>query len=162
MFTCAHLLQSCPTLCDPMDNSPPGCPWDSPGRSTGVGCHFLLQGIFPTQGSNPHLLCLLHWQAGSLPLAPQYSLTGLSAMMEMVLVLSSTVATSCMYGLGAEFSIFFTLHFNINSHMWLVATVMDNTTLDYSFLDTEAEVSPSSISHPSLESSPWRALHRCL
>ena len=30
----------------------------------------LLQGIFPTQGSNPHLLCLLHWQAGSLPLAP--------------------------------------------------------------------------------------------
>ena len=30
----------------------------------------LLQGTFPTQGSNPHLLCLLHWQAGSLPLAP--------------------------------------------------------------------------------------------
>ena len=36
----------------------------------GVGCHALLQGIFPTQGSNPHLLYLLHWQAGSLPLAP--------------------------------------------------------------------------------------------
>ena len=35
-----------------------------------MGCHFLLQGIFPTQGSSPHLLCLLHWQAGSLPLAP--------------------------------------------------------------------------------------------
>ena len=50
----------------------------------------------------------------------------------------------------------------VNSHMWLVATVMDNTTLDYSFLDAEAEVSPSSISHPSLESSPWRALHQCL
>ena len=31
---------------------------------------FFLQGIFPTQGFNPHLLCLLHWQAGSLPLAP--------------------------------------------------------------------------------------------
>ena len=30
-------------------------PWDFPGRSTGVGCHFLLQGIFPTQGSNPGL-----------------------------------------------------------------------------------------------------------
>ena len=30
-------------------------PWDSPGKSTGVGCHFLLQGIFPTQGSNPGL-----------------------------------------------------------------------------------------------------------
>ena len=32
------------------------------------GCHFLLQGIFMTQGSNLHLLCLLHWQTGSLPL----------------------------------------------------------------------------------------------
>ena len=31
-------------------------PWDSPGKSTGVGCHFLLQGIFPTQGLNPGLL----------------------------------------------------------------------------------------------------------
>ena len=46
------------------------CPWDSPGKNTGVGCHFLLQGIFPTQGSNPRLLCRLHWQAGSPPLAP--------------------------------------------------------------------------------------------
>ena len=45
------------------------CPWDSQGRNTGVGCHALLQGIFPTQGLNPCLLCLLHWQPGSLPLA---------------------------------------------------------------------------------------------
>ena len=45
------------------------CPWDSPGKNTGVGFHFLLWGIFPTQGSNPQFLCLLHWQAGSLPLA---------------------------------------------------------------------------------------------
>ena len=33
------------------------CPWDSPGKSTGAGCHFLLQGVFPFQGSN---LCLMH------------------------------------------------------------------------------------------------------
>ena len=46
------------------------CPWDSPGKDTGVGCHALLQGLFPTQGLNPHLLRLLHWQAGSSPLAP--------------------------------------------------------------------------------------------
>ena len=46
------------------------CPWDSPGKNTGVGCHFLLQGIFLTQGSDPRLLRLLHWRAGSLPLAP--------------------------------------------------------------------------------------------
>ena len=45
-------------------------PWDTPGKDTGVGCHSLLQGIFPTQGSNPHFLHLLHWQVGSLPLAP--------------------------------------------------------------------------------------------
>ena len=38
------------------------CPWDSPGKNTGVGCYALLQGIFPTQGSNPHFLCLLHYR----------------------------------------------------------------------------------------------------
>ena len=43
------------------------CPWDSLGRNTGAGCHFLLQGVFLTQGLNQHLLHLLHWQAGSLP-----------------------------------------------------------------------------------------------
>ena len=42
------------------------CPWDFPGRNTGVCCHFLLQGIFPTQGLNIHLLCLLPWKAGPL------------------------------------------------------------------------------------------------
>ena len=43
----AKSLQSCPTLCDPRDGSPPGSrhPWDSPGKKTGVGCHFLLQCI---------------------------------------------------------------------------------------------------------------------
>ena len=45
------------------------CPWDFPSKNTGLGCHFLLQGIFPTQGLNLHLLCLLHWQANSFPLS---------------------------------------------------------------------------------------------
>ena len=40
----AKSYQSCPTLWDPIDGSPPGSrPWDSPGKNTGVGCHFLLQ-----------------------------------------------------------------------------------------------------------------------
>ena len=39
------------------------CPRDFPGKNTGLGCHFLLQGIFLTQGLNPWLLHLLHWQA---------------------------------------------------------------------------------------------------
>ena len=46
------------------------CPWDSPGKNTGVGCHFVLQGIFLTQGLNPRLLRLLHCWVGSLPLVP--------------------------------------------------------------------------------------------
>ena len=63
-------LQWCPTLCHSMDYSLPGScvHGDSPHKSTGVDCHALLQGIFPTQGSNPRLLYLLHWQAGSSPL----------------------------------------------------------------------------------------------
>ena len=46
------------------------CLWDFSGKNTGVGCHFLLQGIFPTQGWKP---CLLYCQAGSLPLNHQGS-----------------------------------------------------------------------------------------
>ena len=51
------VAQSCPTLCNPMD-----CglysPWNSPGQNTGVGSLPLLQGVFPTQGSNPGSICL--------------------------------------------------------------------------------------------------------
>ena len=46
------------------------CSWDSSGNNTRVGCYSLLQGIFPNQGLNLCLLCLLPWQVGSLPLAP--------------------------------------------------------------------------------------------
>ena len=65
---CARsVTQSCLTDCDPMDCSPPVflCPWDFSSNHTGEGCHFLLQRIFPTQGSN---LGLLHLQEGSFPL----------------------------------------------------------------------------------------------
>ena len=70
LCACVHAksLQSCLTLCDPMDCSPSDS--SVPGiLQTGIlelGCHFLLQGIFPTQGSNPNLL---HQQADSLPLS---------------------------------------------------------------------------------------------
>ena len=59
-----------PTLLEPHGLWPARlpCPWDFPGKNTEVWYHFLLQGIFLTQGSNPSVLCLLHWQAGSLPL----------------------------------------------------------------------------------------------
>ena len=68
IYVCAVLClvtQSCPTLCNPMDSSPPGSSvhGDSPGKHTGVGCHTLLQGIFPTQEIEPRSLSL---QADSL------------------------------------------------------------------------------------------------
>jgi len=44
-----------PTFCDPTDPSRFLCPWDSPGKNTGAGCHALFQRIFPTQKSNPSL-----------------------------------------------------------------------------------------------------------
>ena len=72
------VAQSCPTLCNLMDCSLSGsCPWDSPGKNTGVGCHALLQGIFLTQGSNPGLLhCrwILYCLSHQLPKTPGNSL----------------------------------------------------------------------------------------
>ena len=60
----------------------PLCPWPSPGKITGVGCHFLLQGIFPAQGSNPGFLhcrwilyCLIH--QGSSPVFKESILVSL-------------------------------------------------------------------------------------
>ena len=52
----SEVTQSCPTL-RPCGLQPTRflCPWDSPGKNTGVGCHFLLQGVFLTQGLNPGL-----------------------------------------------------------------------------------------------------------
>ena len=68
---CYLVAKACPTLYDPMDYSLPG--FSVHGiiqASTQVGCHFLPQGIFLTQGSNPHLL---HWQADSSLLSRQGS-----------------------------------------------------------------------------------------
>ena len=72
-FIFLSCVQVCSGMCDSLQ--PPGlqpakllCPWNVPAKNTGVGCHFHLQGIFPTQGLNLHLLLLLHWQAESLPL----------------------------------------------------------------------------------------------
>ena len=63
MYVCIYtyamlcLITQCSTICNPMDYSLPGSSvhGDSPDKITGVGCHALLQGIFPTQGSNPGL-----------------------------------------------------------------------------------------------------------
>ena len=59
------VAQLCLTLCNPMDCSPSNrlpSPWDCPGKSTRVGWHFFLQGIFLTQESDLHILPLSHWR----------------------------------------------------------------------------------------------------
>ena len=97
------VAQSCQPLWEPMDCSPPGSsvPGDSPGKNTGVGCHFLLQGIFPTQGSN---LGLLHYRQILYYLShqrnPRYSLrTGNSYFF-----ISSRVAS--LYSLKSDIAVF--------------------------------------------------------
>ena len=70
---CVHVCsvaKSCPTLCDPTDCSPQApLSMGFPRQEDWSGLPFLFQGIFPTQGSNLCLLCLLHWQMVSLPLS---------------------------------------------------------------------------------------------
>ena len=63
-------LQLCLTLCNAMDCSPPASFLYGILQARILDCPALLQRIFPTQGSNPRLLHLLHWRAGSSPLAP--------------------------------------------------------------------------------------------
>ena len=71
-YCCCLVYKSYPILLEPhgLQLTRLLCLWDSPGKNTGMGCHFLLQQIFPTQGSN-----LLHWQVDSSPLSHRESLT---------------------------------------------------------------------------------------
>ena len=91
MVCVCSVAQSCPALCDPTDCSLPCSSVHGifPGKNTGVGCHSLLLGIFPTQGTNPGLHCrwilyqLSHkgspveLQADSLPDKPKESQKGI-------------------------------------------------------------------------------------
>ena len=72
LICCYLIAVLCPTLLRPHGLQPARllCPWDSPGKNTGVGCHFLLQGVFLTQGLT---LCLLHWQVDLVSLNHQWS-----------------------------------------------------------------------------------------
>ena len=68
----AKSLQLCPTLCKPFGLEPTRllCSWDSPGKNTGVGCHFLLQGKSSQSRDLTHIsCCLLPWQVDSLLLS---------------------------------------------------------------------------------------------
>ena len=69
------------------------CPWGFSGKNTRVVCHFFLQGIFPDQGSNLHLL---HWQGDSLPLSHMGSSWSLSvALLTIPKPLTVWITTNC-------------------------------------------------------------------
>ena len=65
MCVCAHSVMSESLLLHRLWPARLLCPWNFPGGNTGAGYHFLLQGIFLTQGSSPHLLHLLHWHCAT-------------------------------------------------------------------------------------------------
>ena len=79
------------------------CPWNFPGKNTGVGCHFLLQRIFLgslflglAQGSNLRLLCLLHWRVNSLPLDhPGSPIIPLKLIQCYILIISFKLGMKC-------------------------------------------------------------------
>ena len=72
------------------------CPWDFPGKNTRVGCHSLLQGIFLTQGSNPHRRCL-HWQASSSALSHLGSPAKLPGKTKYGIAIPRTVGSRCYF-----------------------------------------------------------------
>ena len=76
------------------------CPWDSPGKNTGVGCHVLLQGIFPTQGSNPGLL-QCRWILYHLSHQGSRSLGYTALLLKMFLILKRELLLQFSAGVGA-------------------------------------------------------------
>ena len=87
-----------------MDSKPTRllCPWDSPGKNPAVGCHFLLQGIFPTQGSNLSLLRLLCCRQLLYPLRQNQPEDGFTAAGVWGRALASIGLTRAVTTRGAE------------------------------------------------------------
>ena len=111
------------------------CPWDFSGKNTGVGCHALFQGIFLTQGWNLCLLCLLHGQTGSLPLAPpgklniyiQLRYLGRPPLPLPLQISSSTLSERLSPGLQASVS----TQIKLNSQLVLYALFSVNSSYDF-------------------------------
>ena len=108
------------------------CPRDSLGKNTGVDCHALLQGIFPTQGLNLRLLCLLHWQAGSLPLALPGKLLSLVTVFILMSVLpDKSIATPGFFWFSFAWNVFFhALTFSLYVSLGLRWSLIDSMYMD--------------------------------
>ena len=97
-------------------------------KNTGMDCHALLQGIFPTQGSNLFLLCLLHWQAGSLPLAPPGKHHKVNFMLSAPVIGSYTTAWlsgPVIHQSNATYSMSSIQKLNKNLHLTKVFSLMN-------------------------------------
>ena len=83
------------------------CPWDFPGKNAGVGCHFLIQGIFLTWGSNLHLLHLLPCRQILYPLSHLGSLIIFMVKVKLVLIDSAFGARvqACFWKLNPQYSL---------------------------------------------------------
>ena len=85
------IAQSCLTLCNLIDYTRLLCPWHFSSNNMRVDCHFLLEGIFLTQGLNPHPMHLLHLQVDSLPLchlgSPSIDFSSVSSVAQSCLTL---------------------------------------------------------------------------
>ena len=115
----AKPLQSFPTLCNPTDCSPPASPVHGILQARileWVAMPF--QGIFLTQGSNSSLLCLLHWQSGSLPLAPPGKpLNGKTLLKAVRNISFENVSAFGILGINSLYC-----SFSFSSYEWLITS----------------------------------------
>ena len=107
MPAAAKSLQSCPTLCNPIDGSPQASPhpWDSPGKNTGVGCHFLLQCMKVKSEREVAQSCLTPSDPmdGSLPGSPVHGIFQ-ARVLEWVAIAFSTDACLVVSKIGCSTS----------------------------------------------------------
>ena len=108
------------------------CPWDSPGKKAGVGCHALLQGIFPTQGWNLCLLHLLCWQGDfftasaiwEAPMGPNFIIIYLAEYQWMMLDRHSVMKSSSILSGGSDLFPLFSASFILFSPSVLTSDVI--------------------------------------
>ena len=135
----AKSLQSCPTLCNPRDSSPNRllCPWDSPGKNTGVGCHFLLQCMKVKSENEVAQSCptLRDPMDCSLPGSSVYGIPQ-ARVLELVAIAFSTVMTTVPLILPLLFAYLKMQHFLahirnlVNMDGWMDGVMMPQPSRD--------------------------------
>ena len=142
------VAQLFPTFCEPMDCSPPGSSVHGiiQGKNTGVGCHFLPQRIFPTQGSNSNLLGFPNQQADSLPPNHLGSLSWrVDSMKNQASKIIFSNFTFSRYKLFSSFNSYSTLGLRLPCSLQIISTQETNTIPDFKHETQRADSWPSAI-----------------